>query len=166
VNTPPTPQELKAAMTRLPVAPSLAVALHLALPKCEVPSVSVRVRLGELYYRDAHIVTAANVYVTASRLAALGHQAADEYLDLSEDTNPHSWVKVIKSGSRMVAFGTTTLFAAPEISLIPGVRLAALESALCGLQTGELKPPTMIDDGTGRQILIEGNTKSLLLVPA
>jgi hypothetical protein len=153
-------------MARLPVAPSLAVALHLALPKTEVPSVSVRVRLGQLEYRGAHLVTAANVYVTASRLAALGHQVGDEYLDLGTQANPHSWVKVLRSGTKMVAFGTSTLFEAPEISLVPGVRLAALESALIGLEEGTLAPPSMVDDGTGRQILIEGTQKSWLLVPA
>jgi hypothetical protein len=131
-------------MARLPVSPSLAVAFHLALPIGVVPQVAIRARLGEFYYRGAATKTAANVYVTAARLAAMGHQPDDVYLDLSEQADPHSWIKVVRSGSRLVAFGTATLFGAPEISLIPGVRLTALNNALDALAQGTLAPPSMM----------------------
>jgi len=153
-------------MARLPVAPSLAVAFHLALPKGVVPSMAVRAKVGEFFYRGVSTKTAASVYVTASRLASMGHQVGDVYLDLSEQADPYTWVKVIRSGSKMVAFGTHTLFGAPYISLIPGVRLQAIKNVIEASTKDELLTPALIDDGTGREIMVEGNADSWLLIPA
>ena len=161
---PPSPAALERAFARLPRDITVSGALHLALPLNEIPSVSVRHAGGRYSYRQATCHAGAPPAAVAARLAALGHRSQDQYLDL--DGDPLSWLKVLRSGARQVAFGVELLFGGPRISLAADLPAAAADAALAAWWAGKLvDPPGLLATRWGH-LLVGGSRWAWQLVGA
>lgn len=132
----PSPDSLRNASRRVGSANDAAVLLHLALPVSDAVGLQCRRDLNGWTWRGFSVSTV--TADSAARLAALGYRDTDRYLDL-EGTEPQHWVKPIRSGSRMVTFGSDLLFGAPLLLLDPDQSLQAPE-AIEALLDGDLRP--------------------------
>jgi hypothetical protein len=124
ITQPPSAEQISLALGRLPNYPrdeaqALTRALHLALPADEIPLMVVTRESDGLHYRGTVIPEGDGVAEVASRVARAGWRRDDLFLDL--DAEPSSWIKVVRSGSRRIAFGARLLFGTPELSLEDGV---------------------------------------------
>lgn len=162
---PPTPETVRAALSRLPAGvPQLAAAVHLALPADEVPGIAVVAGARVLRYRGAIVRSVGDPATVAAQLALAGHRVGDRYLDLDED--PLRWCKLIRSGSRRILFGTDVLFGAPGIALETGVDDDAAYRALSAHLTGELGAPPAVLGTEAGSVLVDGAPASIVLRPA
>ena len=116
ITQPPSAEQISLALGRLPNYPrdeaqALTRALHLALPADEIPLMVVTRESDGLHYRGTVIPEGDGVAEVASRVARAGWRRDDLFLDL--DAEPSSWIKVVRSGSRRIAFGARLLFGTP-----------------------------------------------------
>lgn len=128
-SSPVTADELRYALTQLPRPVSVrAAALHLALPVGVVPAISVRTEGQWMRYRGNQVLVTDDPGADAARLAAAGHREGDQYLDLNGDAL--TWVKVLRSGVRRIAFGTDTLLGRPLLAVTEGIPVQAVHELL------------------------------------
>lgn len=112
--TPPSLDQLAAALALLGRDTCLESALHLALPRHTAPGVEVRREAGALRWRNVSVPALGPR--SAHLLGVLGWREGEEFLDLLSD-NPADWVKPVVSGSHWVTFGTDVLFGLPLLRI-------------------------------------------------
>lgn len=132
----PTPESLRNASRRVGSPNDAAVLLHLALPVSDAVGLQCRRDLNGWAWRGFSISTV--TAESAARLAALGYRDTDRYLDL-EGAEPQHWVKPVRSGSRIVTFGSDLLFGAPLLLLDPD-QSQLVPAAIKALLDGDLRP--------------------------
>lgn len=167
VEDPPDRHQLEAATSRLPRCSALLASLHLALPVDEVPTTSLRLRAGSFLYRGLSVHPAPDPWRTAARVAAVGHRSSDRYLDLSDEATPVDWVKLLRSGGHLMAFGSDYLLGAPQVlfdPLVPRHVATALLSAMLD-PTVPLDLPTL-NEFHGVRLLVSGDPGRLTVIRA
>lgn len=148
---PPPPDAVLAALRRLPGAVSspAAAVLHLATPVHVAVGVEARAANGWFTVRT-HSVAAlepglVEMVRAATAASAAAHEDGDEYLDLSGD--PSTWVKVLRSGFRRVAFGADVLFGGPLTTVEDGVSDQDVRDWVRLWATGACSLPTVMPGG-------------------
>lgn len=115
----------------------LMAALHLALPTLEPASCSVRLSPREIRWREARVARSGDDIADALLVAHLGHKDGDQFYTLAGQ-DLASWVKVLTSGRRNVAYGSACLLGLPPV--VADLELAAplVVEVLRQLHTGQL----------------------------
>lgn len=128
---PPTPEQLLAVVHRTDTPDDGLTLLHLATPtNVVVPIGADRTpagwRLGPLTVPDT-----GDILGDVLGLVMRTHQEGHRYLDLSTCDHPARFVKVLRSGTRQVAFGADLLVRGPqvvgELDVPPSALVALLE---------------------------------------
>lgn len=132
---PPTATELERAAALLPVRPTNAALLHLATPATAVIGVHVAGFGSRWCYRSHRFHMGADPLATAATTAALGHAEGDFYLDLSAG-DPVSWVKMLRSGADLHAYGSDLLLGLPHLYADAALGADVLADTMRALVTG------------------------------
>jgi hypothetical protein len=162
---PPTPTQLAAALASLP-SPTMAAAVHLALPRSSRVGVEAWREDGGWRWRDVWVATPVSQHgadagyaAAALELAHAGARPGDEWLDLTGP--PGSWVKPAVSGTRLVAFGLP-LLGGPGLVADRGTPAAAVHAVADLALRGGLQPPSVVATPRG-DVLVGGSSELLRL---
>lgn len=199
-STPASAAELRHALTRLNLALSpnqqVSAALYVGLPVDVVPSLTCTRGRATLSFRSQVVPlrteTPESVCEDVAGLVASTHVAGDQYPD--PDGPVVSWVRVVRSGTRRLVFGTRTLLGLPEVVAESGVSESdvrdvlteasvvppAVPAVVCGVivdgsvnqwvlrstksPTPAPPPPPVDLDETAEQILTEVSGESVSVV--
>lgn len=122
--------------------------LHLALPCSDAVGLQAKRDLAGWEWRGFRVARLHSE--SCARLADLGWREGDTYLNLDE-SGPLEWVKPIRSGSRIITFGSDLLLGSPLLLLKPQHRSWALEAVTAALD-GALRPGAQWRDEPVRQV--------------
>jgi len=107
--------DLRHALTRIPQQDRSALA-HLALPLDQVVGVHATVDASSFSWRGFCLPwSSGDAAEVVAAVVTAGALAQDSWLDLQGPVE--DWVKVVRSGSRKVAFGVPELFAGPSVQM-------------------------------------------------
>ena len=127
---PPSLEALSSASLRC-ATNGLATTLHLALPAQDVASCSVRLSRRSLVWRGFRVSRSGDDAADVLLLVLLGRRDEDRFLALS-DADAASWVKPVRSGRRIVAYGATSLLGIPPVVADPSLSAGDVRRA-CSL---------------------------------
>lgn len=145
---PPTAEDIDVALRRLPAGRGREAALMLALPVTDVVGIHARVASGYWCWRGAQVRSGGAG--AAALLASLAGRDDDKFLDLGGESL--YWVRVIRSGAYLVAFGSDTLLDLPLIRIDP-VLAGASYSIIARVASGQLG----LDGDTALNVRVTAN---------
>lgn len=124
----PTIKQLELALSVLEYTDEVKAALHLVMPISEIMGIAVVKTSKGWYWRGALLEVGENVPTSVLKFVKNNANPEDSFLDL--DAPQESWLKISKSGSRLVAFGAEFLFGAPTLLGEPSLRAEDFQDAL------------------------------------
>lgn len=158
---PPTIDELRTAIASLPHARPRACALHLALPVDAVAGIDAHFDGTAWRWRDVVVPESGDPVADAATLVAAGARPDDRFLDLTDA--PWTWVKVLRSGLRSIAYGLDFIHGGPLVAAEDGVTVDqvrdVIEMLFCD---GPIPVPTLVGTGAGA-VIVDGTASSWVL---
>lgn len=132
---PPAAAEVRRAVTGLAPAWRLRAAAHLATPRHAVVGIDVRPTRTGWSFRGEHAPASID---GLCRLGAVTAHPGDVFLDPSGP--PWTWLKPLRSGAHVVAFGAE-LIGLPTVLAEPEVPTAQITAVVEQLATGRIELP-------------------------
>lgn len=125
---PPRRADVDAALARLDTPRrTAAAAVHLALPIDTAPAIACRRDGAVWHWRDATATTSDDPARLAADLATRGRRNGDVFFDLTaRRVDPSAWVKPLRSGHMLVAFGSAALLGVGRVAADPVLGETAL----------------------------------------
>ena len=160
---PPTPEQLLAVLDNTTTSDDGLTVLHLATAVHVTVPVGADRDGGMWRIGRSRRPDTGDIVGDGLRLVHDSFQEGDRYLDLSDPSRPARFVKVRRSGSRLVAFGSDLLVGGPQVVAEPQVDPAALVSVLHAWQDQpDIGRAGVVRFG-GVPLLVEGSDSYLLL---
>lgn len=174
-STPPSPALLAAALSDSALSPDPKGLLtplrlfHLLTPITEAPGIQIQLNNSTLSWRrlafnEKEVSRTALPRALPRLRGSVSNETSpsEKFLDLAFD--PVHWVKPIRSGSRIILFGTDLLFGLPRVSLDLAVPLEAVPGILRHILSKRPTPTGPLAT-LEMDLLITGDQRSLLVSP-
>jgi hypothetical protein len=113
-----------------------------------------------LHYRGSVVPEVGSLVGIANAVAVAGWSEDDRFLDLEGD--PSTWIKIVRSGSRRIAFGSRLLFDTPELSLEDGVDEAMVAETVRLAIDSSVQAPHVLYSSSG-PVLLDGTKGNWIL---